>query len=206
MAQARGAGKGWRADFMMFSGVETADPLEVRDETGGGDSCMPVTSPVRTGTFACQIAMNTFTALRPVRSFEFTEMFARVYQRIDVVTPPAAEAFAPVIVFDARVPTGVTEVDVGVQPDGMIRYRLRNRLLEEDLGFSEVLPAGEWVQVELSTHMGAGTGSAEMPVNPRSADTVASIRWAISSRGRPGSGAANVFKIASGKPASLPGV
>src|SRR5439155_20442413 len=153
------------SDFMMFSGVETADPLEVMDDTCGGDDCMPVTSPVRTGTYACQIAMDTFTGLRPCRAFAVSEIFARVYHRIDVVTPPATETFAPVIVFDARVPTGVTEVDVGVQPDGMIRYRLRDRLLEQDLGFSEVLPAGEWVEVELGTHMGAGTGSAEMRLN-----------------------------------------
>src|SRR5207244_11999313 len=89
----------------------------------------------------------------------------RVRRRMDVGTRPATAAFAPVIVFDARLPTGVTEVDVGVQPDGMIRYRLRDRLLEQDLGFSEVLPAGEWVQVELGTRMGAGTGSAEMRLN-----------------------------------------
>ena len=104
------------SDFMMFSGVETADPLEVRDETGGGDSCMPVTSPVRTGAFACQIAMNAFTALRPVREFEFAEMFARVYHRIDVLTPPAAEAFA----------------DRRYEPDGTLRSRKFENALIRD--------------------------------------------------------------------------
>jgi hypothetical protein len=61
-------------------------------------------------------------------------------------------------------PQGVTAVDVGVSPDGSIRYRLRDRLNGINLGATESFPAGEWRRVELFTAIGDGDGRAELRI------------------------------------------
>ena len=149
------------ADYIMFSGIETGQ-LEEYDETS---QCQPVTSPVRTGRFACEIKQTFFAAVRPTR-FSEREVFVRVYHRIEVVTNPSQAAFEPVIVTDV-LPQGITAVDVGVQSDGTIRYRLRNRFRSVNLGQSDPLPPGVWRRIELSTSMGTAhnEGSAELRID-----------------------------------------
>jgi hypothetical protein len=149
------------ADYIMFSGMETAQ-LEEYDETS---HCDPVTSPVRSGRYACEIPQGFFSAVRPSR-FSEREVFVRVYHRIDVVTNPSQPSFEPVIVTDV-LPQGITAVDVGVQSDGTIRYRLRNRFRAINLGQSDPLPPGVWRRIELSTSMGTvhAEGTAELRID-----------------------------------------
>jgi hypothetical protein len=145
-------------DYVMFTGLETGSQFEPATLLG----CAVVESPVRTGRYACQITQNLFVELRPTFSLE--AVYVRVYHRLDVTTPPSAEAFAPVMVTDIN-PQGITAVDVGVSPGGTIRYRLRDRLNGIDLGFSESMPVGQWVEIELFTAIGDGDGQAELRLN-----------------------------------------
>jgi hypothetical protein len=155
-------------DYIMFTGAETESASEINGDNG----CLPVTSPVRSGVRACRIALGVFTQLRHV-PFNESTLYVRVYHRIDVATPPSAEAFAPVIVTDV-LPQGVTAVDVGVDTDGSIRYRLRNRITGTNLGFTGSFTPGQWIRLELKTTIGAGTGSAELRVDGATAVSAAS--------------------------------
>lgn len=160
-------------DYVMFSGAETGTRFEPSLLNG----CSEVQSPVRTGRFACEITQGFFFPLRP-EMFAHESLFARVYHRIEVTTPPTSEAFAPVVVTDVN-PQGITAADVGVRPDGTIRYRLRDRLNGIDLGFSDPMPSGQWVQLELFTVIGAGTGAAEMRINGATAVAVQNQNFGI---------------------------
>jgi hypothetical protein len=148
------------ADYVMFSGIETGQ-FDEYDETS---HCEPVTTPVRTGRYACSIPQGFFSAVRP--SFSEREVFTRVYHRVEVVTNPSQIAFEPVIVTDV-LPQGRTAVDVGVQSDGTIRYRLRNRFRSIDIGQSDPMPANVWRRIELATSMGQrwNEGTAELRID-----------------------------------------
>jgi hypothetical protein len=146
-------------DFIMFSGSEIDSPGEGGEDNG----CSPVDAPVRSGARACRINLGFFSRLRP-SGFSHETLFVRVYHRIDVATPPAAESFAPVIVTDV-LPNGVSAVDVGVSPDSTIRYRLRNRRTSTNLGLTERFASGQWIRLELKTTVGAATGSAELRID-----------------------------------------
>lgn len=145
--------------YIGFSGAETG----VAEEYTEDNQCVPVTSPVRSGSWACQIPLGSFAKLRPCCFSEKT-VYVRAYHRIDVVTPPAVESFAPVFVMDVT-PAGKAVADVAVSPDGRIRYRLRNRVTKTTLGMSDFLAPGRFVRVELATTIGEGTGSAELRID-----------------------------------------
>jgi hypothetical protein len=142
-------------DYVMFTGMESGSDFEPSLMLG----CAPVQSPVRSGRYACGITQGLFVPLRP--SFSLDEVYVRVYHHVVVTTRPSAEAFTPVIVTDVA-PQGITAVDLGVRPDGSIRYRLRDRLNGVDLGFSEPMAPGQWVWIELFTAIGDGDGRAEL--------------------------------------------
>ena len=153
-------------DYLMFSGMETSR----ESEYDGSSHCTPVTTPVRTGRRACQIPLGSFSALRP-QAFSETALFVRIYHRIDVTTAPSTIAYAPVIVTDV-LPQGITSVDVGVEPDGKIVYRLRNRKDGVNLGESSALDPGVFRRIELGTRVGASTGYAELRIDGEPVATV----------------------------------
>ncbi|TMA43987.1 MAG: hypothetical protein E6J81_15060, partial [Deltaproteobacteria bacterium] len=146
-------------DYFMFSGLETGDVREADVNA----SCQVVTSPVCTGTRACQLTTTAFPPSLDARPLNGTEAFVRAYHRVDVTALPSpTEACAPILGIDVAGGMPLCSADVCVQPDGQVQYRLRDRINAATIGTpTGSLPAATWRRVEVRVRVLPGTNNDE---------------------------------------------
>jgi hypothetical protein len=148
--------------YLFLSGAESGTRREITsDQQPAGQI---VTSPVRTGRYAHQIANGPGQGSELPIAFEDVpglgvDVYFRAYVRIDVSAPPPAEEFAPLLDYDCCGGQLMCSADVGVQPDGRIRFRLRDRINGVTLGATDVRAAGSFAQLELHFRGDAGGGA-----------------------------------------------
>jgi hypothetical protein len=145
------------AGYRLSSGFETAADAEAELTV----TCELVTTPVCTGQRACQLdsgagPTNTYGA-----SILGSEAYMRAYHRVDVQrTPSPSESCAPIIGFDTAVDLPLCSVDVCVQPDGRVRYRLRDRVSGSTgttVGSPSAIQPVAWRRIEIRTRIGSGS-------------------------------------------------
>lgn len=143
--------------YLFASGLEAATVAEL-----GQSTCTLVGSPACTGARACQMtnAANPVVILasRPPTG---TEGFVRTYHHVNVTANPSpTEACAPIVGWDTASDVALCSADVCVQPDGRVRYRLRDRVngaAGTTIGaVTPSLPASTWRRVEVRVRVEPG--------------------------------------------------
>jgi hypothetical protein len=143
----------------MFSGLETGELGEFDDTL----NCPIVTAPVCTGRRACQKTTLAQPSQLRSRAMGVAEAFVRTYHLVNVsATPSPTESCAPVTGFDTNVVVPTCSVDVCVQPNGQVRYRLFDRVNGATVGSpTAVMPAGGWRRVEVRVRLRSGINDDE---------------------------------------------
>lgn len=147
------------SSYFMFSGLETGSIAEADVNL----SCAVVTTPTCSGVRACQMGTNTPPSTLVSREMEVPEAYVRAYHLVTVTaTPSPTEACAPITGFDTNGVVAVCAADVCVQPNGQVRYRMRDRINNVTIGTPTAsLPSGVWRRVEVRTRLRPGINDDE---------------------------------------------